>query len=186
MLLRSLERVPGSNSYLSGYEGSLDSVPAYKDPKSAVAWIFETILGAKVSGSAQEARQLGFLRYSDVIVPNPDKLLPDAKAELIELTVHDYAPAKPASLPVLGVDVTDDLIAAARNLLVVGSLTEHDLLIASKLAHVLAGGDAVRGNTVDEQHFLDLEREALLSLCGEEKSIARMAHVLKTGKRLRN
>ena len=67
-----------------------------------------------------------------------------------------------------------------------GRISDHDALIGRKLAHVLAGGDIPHAMPVSEQHLLDLEREAFLSLCGEPKTQARMAHTLKTGKTLRN
>ena len=156
----------------------------------AVQRAFETIRLAKVSQHAPDAAAIGYLRASDVIAANPDHLLFRAKAEALALSkvskdggsVH----ADPVQLPVLGASGRAALVAPVEDLVRAGKATAHDLTIARKLAYILSGGDAEAGTQQDESHFIDLEREAFVSLCGEPKSQARIAHILKTGKPLRN
>ncbi|MGE5647358.1 MAG: 3-hydroxyacyl-CoA dehydrogenase/enoyl-CoA hydratase family protein [Acidobacteriota bacterium] len=150
------------------------------DPKRA----FELIGFAKVSGSAAEAREMGLLRATDCITMNPDRLVADAKAAALAL-----APAYVPPQPLTGISVTGE---AGYALMKLGAwiareghhISDYDLHIAEKLAHVLSGGR--HAGTVSEQHLLDLEREAFLSLCGEQKTQERIQHMLKTGKPLRN
>ncbi len=156
------------------------------DAASSVARWFEAICLGRVSGSAVEARSLGFLRSDDTVVPNVDHLLYEAKESAIALQSKGYAPRKPASLPVLGHEMRSRLEQAAQETVWKGRAIEHDLLIARKLAYVLTGGDLPSGSVAPEENFLDLEREAFLSLCGEPKTQARMEHLLKTGRPLRN
>ena len=89
-------------------------------------------------------------------------------------------------LPVLGESGRAALIAPVEDLVQAGKATEHDLTIAQKLAFILTCGDAAAGTQQDETHFIDLEREAFVSLCGEPKTQDRIAHILKTGKPLQN
>jgi 3-hydroxyacyl-CoA dehydrogenase len=153
-----------------------------KDARKA----FELIGMAKVSLSAEEARNLGLLDRGTPISMNPERLIADAKALALTL-VPNYVP---------GVPHTDVKVAgdAAYGLLKLGVwsfqqgnyITEYDAVIGEKLAYVLAGGRLVGEQLVSEQYLLDLEREAFLSLCGNVKTQERMAHMLKTGKPLRN
>ena len=122
-----------------------------------------------------------------MIEANPDHLLYTAKAEALALSEEsDSSNADPVQLPVLGADVRAALLGPVEDLVRAGKATEHDLTIARKLAFILTGGDAAAGSQVDEEHIIDLEREAFVSLCGEPKTQARIAHILKTGKPLRN
>ena len=86
----------------------------------------------------------------------------------------------------LGADGRDALLAPVEDLVRNEKATDHDLTLARKLAHILTGGDAPAGTMASEEHFLELEREAFVSLCGEPLTQARIAHILKTGKPLRN
>jgi 3-hydroxyacyl-CoA dehydrogenase len=148
--------------------------------------VFELIGFAKVSMSAEEAKKLGLLDRSARITMNPDRLIGDAKALALSL-VRDYAP---------GVPRTDIKVSgeAGYALLKLGLwsfrqgnyISDHDMVIGEKLAHVLSGGRLVGEQLVSEQYLLDLEREAFLSLCGNKQTQDRMAHMLKTGKPLRN
>ncbi len=147
---------------------------------------FETITIGKVSGSAKEARELGFLRGADVVVPNVENVLYVAKETAMALDAEGYAPPAPARLPVLGPETRAQIEMAAERFAWGGPTGEHDLKIAGKLAYVLAGGDLPTGDMVEEEHFLDLEREAFLSLCGEPATLARMEHFVRTGRPLRN
>ena len=157
------------------------------DATQALQRAFATIRLAKVSQHAPDAAAIGYLRVSDVIEANPDHLLYTAKAEaLAQSEESDSSNADPVQLPVLGADVRAALLGPVEDLVRAGKATEHDLTIARKLAFILTGGDAAAGSQVDEEHIIDLEREAFVSLCGEPKSQARIAHILKTGKPLRN
>jgi 3-hydroxyacyl-CoA dehydrogenase len=148
--------------------------------------IFETIAMAKVSTSGEEARSLGFLRRSDLIAMNRDRQVADTKATALALVREGYHPPAPAEIRVLG----EEFLAGAKlaiHMLVRGEFaSEHDAVVARKLAYILAGGSITAPQTVSEQYILDLEREAFVSLCGERKTQERIAHTLKTGKPLRN
>jgi 3-hydroxyacyl-CoA dehydrogenase len=147
---------------------------------------FETIGLAKVSTSAEDARDLRLLRREDGITMNPERLIGDAKAAALALA-PSYAPGAPRQdIPVAGESgfaVLKTGIYLARE---AGQISEHDALIGEKLAYVLSGGRLTGEQTVSEQYLLDLEREAFLSLCGLPKTQERMQHMLKTGKPLRN
>jgi 3-hydroxyacyl-CoA dehydrogenase len=148
--------------------------------------IFETIAMAKVSTSGEEARSMGFLRRSDLIVMNRDRQVADAKATALALVREGYHPPAPAEIRVLG----EEFLAGAKlaiHMLVRGEFaSEHDAVVGRKLAFILAGGSITAPQMVSEQYVLDLEREAFVSLCGERKTQERIAHTLKTGKPLRN
>ncbi|MYB76384.1 MAG: hypothetical protein F4X83_04670 [Chloroflexi bacterium] len=143
-----------------------------------------------MSQHAPDAIVIGYLRAGDIIEPNPDHLLYRAKAEALALTalseVKDHSLAAPVQLPVLGADGHESLLAPVEDLLRNDKATAHDLKIARKLAHILTGGDAPAGTMATEEDILDLEREAFVSLCGEPLTQARIAHILQTGKPLRN
>ena len=156
------------------------------DPTPPMLRLFETIGTAKVSGGAAEARELGFLRATDVVVPSLDQLLYVAKQTVLAMDAQGYRPPAPAKVPVLGAGTRAIMELAAQHMVWGGYATEHDLKISRKLAYVLTGGDRPAGSTADEEYFLDLEREAFLSLSGEPKTQARMQHLLKTGRPLRN
>ncbi len=148
--------------------------------------LFENIATAKVSTSGEEARSMGYLRPSDLIAMNRDRQVADAKATALALVREGYHSPAPAEIRVLG----EEFLAAAKlaiHMLVRGEFaTEHDGVVARKLASILAGGSITAPQTVSEQYVLDLEREAFVSLCGERKTQERIAHTLKTGKPLRN
>jgi 3-hydroxyacyl-CoA dehydrogenase len=148
--------------------------------------VFENIAMAKVSTSGEEARSLGYLRPSDLIAMNRDRQVTDAKETALAMVRAGYHPPAPAEVRVLG----EEFLAGAKlaiHMLVRGEFaTEHDAVVARKVAYVLAGGSITAPQTVSEQYILDLEREAFVSLCGERKTQERIAHTLKTGKPLRN
>ena len=156
--------------------------------------IFETIAMAKVGTSAEESRELGFLRREDGVSMNRDRLVADAKEVALGLFRGLYKPAAASwqegaqntQIKVLG----EQFLATAKmgiHLLVRGGYaSEYDATVARKLANILAGGGLSTAQMVSEQYVLDLEREAFVSLCGEKKTQERIAHTLKTGKPLRN
>lgn len=148
---------------------------------------FETIAMAKVSTSAAEARDNGFLRRSDGVTLNRDHLIQDAKDEVLHQVKMGFTRAQPRSDIRVGGDATAAvLVAGVQGLVRSGYASEYDLKIAIKLAHVLTGGYVATDTQVSEQHLLDLEREAFLSLVGEQKTQERIQHMLTTNKPLRN
>jgi len=148
--------------------------------------IFETIGLAKVATSAEEARQFGFLTQADRVVMNRSHLLAEAKREVLHLAADGYRPPLPEKLYAAGRDALAAMRVGVYMMNQGGYITDHERLIGEKLAYVMCGGELSRPTWVDEQYFLDLEREAFLSLCGEEKTQQRLWHMLQTGKPLRN
>lgn len=156
--------------------------------------IFETIAMAKVGTSAEESRDLGFLRREDGISMNRDRLTADAKEVALALARGNYKPAaaswqegaQSTQIKVLGESFLATAKMGIHLLLRGGYASEYDAHVARKLANILAGGALSAPQTVSEQYVLDLEREAFVSLCGEKKTQERIAHTLKTGKPLRN
>ncbi len=152
------------------------------DPKQA----FEQIGMAKTSGSAPEARDLGYMRAGDGISMNPERLLDDAKQLALSL-VPSYAPGAPRTdIAVSGEEGFALLKMGVWTAKESGNISDYDAFIGEKLAHVLSGGRLTGTPQVSEQYLLDLEREAFLSLCGRKETQDRIAHMLKTGKPLRN
>lgn len=152
-----------------------------------VARAFETIALAKVSTSAKEAVKLGLMRPTDKIVINADYRIKRAKDNVLAMNLAGYSPPQPVeNIRVMGRDAMGTFNYVLYNLRKAGRITDHDVTVARKLAWVLTGGDVLPNTEVSEQYLLDLEREAFLSLCGTRETQARMAHMLKTGKPLRN
>jgi 3-hydroxyacyl-CoA dehydrogenase len=178
MLLRAID---GASSIRPGGRG--ESVELMEAMKRA----FEAIAMAKVSTSAQEARNLGLLTSSDRITMNRDRVVTDAKERALELLRSGYEPPQPRTdIPAPG----ENILAALRmgvHLMRQGEyITEYEVKIGTKVAEVLCGGNVTPGTPVSEQYILDLEREAFKSLCGEKKTQERIQFTLKTGKTLRN
>jgi 3-hydroxyacyl-CoA dehydrogenase len=149
---------------------------------------FFTIATAKVSTSAQEAFDLGILKKSrDFISMNPDRRIADAKNAVIELFENGYTePVPRTDVKVLGRSALGALYAGIHGMWRGNYATEHDVLVARKLAYVMCGGDLSEPSQVSEQYLLDLERQAFLSLCGEKKTLERLQSVIKSGKPVRN
>ena len=157
------------------------------DPLAFLKKTFETIAMAKVATSAQEARSFGILRDSDAISLNGDRLIADAKADVLALAATGYVqPAERTDVFVMGEPAQAAIKLALHMMKQGGFISEHDHLIGTKLAKIMSGGDFNHSAFVSEQHLLDLEREAFLSLCGTRKTQERIAAMLKTGKPLRN
>ncbi|HEX2918219.1 MAG TPA: enoyl-CoA hydratase/isomerase family protein, partial [Edaphobacter sp.] len=178
MLLRSIEA--GTNIRRDARGESVEIFEAIKKN-------FETIAKATVSTSAEEARSLNFLRSSDGITMNRDRLVTDAKVRARALADADYsAPVPRADIPAPGESVFPTLKLAVWTMREGQYISDHDAKVAERIAHVMSGGRVNPGTLVSEQFLLDLEREAFLSLCGEKKTRERIAFTLKTGKPLRN
>lgn len=148
--------------------------------------IFETVGMAKVSTSGYDAKRLGYLRASDRVLTNQDHLIYVAKQAVLRMAKAGYEPIAEEKIRVVGAEGKAVMKLGAIGMRQSGYISDHDLKIAGKLAHVLAGGDVPAGTLVTEQYMLDLEREAFLSLCGEPKTQQRMHHMLSKGKPLRN
>lgn len=160
---------------------------ANTDPLPALQQALQTIGMAKVSTSAAEARAFGFLTEADQTVMSRDQQIAAAKQVVLELAAAGYsAPARGKTCYAAGRDARATLLAGLYIMQQGGYLSEYDLYVSGKVAHILCGGELSAGQWVDEQYFLDLEREAFVSLCGEPKTLARIKHLLETGKTLRN
>ena len=148
---------------------------------------FETIAKATVSTSAAEARSLGFLRPSDAITMNRERLITDAKHRARDLADSGYsAPIPRTDIPAPGESVLATLKLAVWTMREGQYISDHDAKVANWVAYALSGGNVTPGTPLTEQYLLDLEREAFLSLCGEKRTQERIAFTLKTGKPLRN
>ncbi len=157
------------------------------DPLAFLKKTFEMIGMGRVATSAQEAKSWGIFRPWDAISMNGDRLIADAKQEVLNLAAAGYVqPVERTDIMALGKQGQSALKLALHMMKKGGFISDHDELIGNKLARIMCGGDLNHTSYVSEQHLLDLEREAFVSLCGEPKSQARIAHMLKTGKPLRN
>jgi 3-hydroxyacyl-CoA dehydrogenase len=156
--------------------------------------VFETIAMAKVGTSAEECRDLGFLRREDGVSMNRDRLVGDAKEVALSLVRNGYRPkaanwqegAQTTQIKVLGEQFLSGAKLVIHMMQRGGYITDYDAHVGRKLGNILAGGALSSPQFVSEQYVLDLEREAFVSLCGEKKTQERIAHTLKTGKPLRN
>lgn len=149
--------------------------------------VFEAIGMAKVATSAEEAREIGFLKDTDGVTLNGDALITAAKQRVLGLAAGGYAPPEaPTDIPVLGGPGYAALKLALYMMEEGGYITGHDKTIALHLGKILTGGNLTPGQTMTEQDMLDLEREAFLRLCGERKSLERIHHMLTKNKPLRN
>jgi 3-hydroxyacyl-CoA dehydrogenase len=149
---------------------------------------FLTIATAKVATSAYEAFDLGIYRKGlDEVVVNQSRRVVEAKRSVIELSDSGYVqPVQRRDIRVLGRTALGALYAGIHGMTQAQYATQHDAVVARKLAYVMCGGDLSEPQMVSEQYLLDLEREAFLSLCGEKKSLERIQSVLKGGKPVRN
>jgi 3-hydroxyacyl-CoA dehydrogenase len=168
----------------------MDSIPKGvddADPFPFVKRAFETIALAKVATSAEEARSLGFLSTDDTISMNADRLIADAKKEVLALAASGYVePQQRKDILALGAPALATLKLGIHQMKRAGYISDHDAEIGTRLAKILTGGDLNHPTRVSEQYLLDLEREAFLSLVGMRKTQERIGHMLKTGKPLRN
>ena len=166
-----------------------ENLPAGEELLPAIREAFHTIGYARVSASAADARRLRFLRPADGITMNGERLVADAKQTALEMVRDSFRPAdsRPRSnIRVPGQPAIAELQIGIHIARQGEFISDHDALIARKLAHILCGGNLTSPSLVTEQYLLDLEREAFLALCGEPKTQQRIEHMLLTGKALRN
>ncbi|HET7662165.1 MAG TPA: 3-hydroxyacyl-CoA dehydrogenase/enoyl-CoA hydratase family protein, partial [Rhodanobacteraceae bacterium] len=156
------------------------------EPFDVIKGYFETVAMAKASASALEAKQFGLLRESDVVVFHADELLYVAKNVASSLAESGWRPPLPQATHVAGDVGTATFKAQLVNMLAGHFISEHDMDIATRIADTLCGGNIERGSVVDAQWLLDLERRHFMELAQMEKTQARIAHTMTTGKPLRN
>ena len=156
-----------------------------KGPMPPVAKVFETVSTATVSKSAAQARELLFLREGDGVTMNRDRLLFDAKHKALAM-VDGYTPPEAPEFRLPGDSGRVGLSMAAEGFRKRGLATDYDMVVSDALAEVLTGGKADLVDAVSEQQLLKLERDAFMKLVRDSRSIARVEHMLETGKPLRN
>lgn len=180
--------VPGAGGHKELLIRTLEGVANVDkvDLQPLVNKAFENIAMAKVSTSAKEAKDLGYMRASDGISVNSDFLLHDAKNAVLEMVKKGYRPPAPAQIPVVGENGYAIMELGVYTMLKGDYISEYDAHLAKKVAYILAGGKVPSGTVVTEEYLLDIEREAFMSLVGEPKSQDRMRHMLLKGKPLRN
>jgi 3-hydroxyacyl-CoA dehydrogenase len=175
----------GTKEYMRRIINPLMRVPS-AEVLPGLMKVFEQIGQAKVATSAEEARQFAILGPADRVVLSRDHLLAEAKKEVLHMAATGYKPPAPELIYAAGRDALAALRVGAWAFKEGKYITEYEGVIAGKLANVMTGGDLSRPTWVSEQYILDLEREAFLSLCGEQKTQERMWAMLNTGKPLRN
>ena len=180
--------IPGGGGNLNLLWRALEGIPdsAEVDPIQIVARVFQNIALARVATSAAEAQEFGYFYRRDGISFDKSRLLTEAKARAVGMARSGYHPPRRKAFRLPGESGIATLSMMVDALKAGGYASEHDGLIARKLANVLCGGAGGNSRLVTEQQMLDLEREAFVSLCGEAKSQERMQHMLTKNKPLRN
>jgi 3-hydroxyacyl-CoA dehydrogenase len=156
------------------------------DPLPFLQRVFELIGMAKVATSATEAIQMGFFDNQTRVVMNRDQLIAEAKRTVLEMVAEGYRPPMRAKIYAAGERMLAALRIAIYSMVQGKYISEYDAKVGDKIAFILCGGNLTSPAWVDEQYILDLEREAFIALCGEEKTRERIWHFLSTGKPLRN
>jgi len=175
----------GCKEMLARFMGDIHPGVAY-DPNPFVQKVFEYVGTAKIAVSGEEARDQGFLRASDRLTVDPDRLIYDAKQLALGLSEGGYKAPRKRSFKLPGAQGRAAIELYLYQMQLGGYISEHDALIGKKLAYVLTGGDCASGAVKTEQDILDLEREIFLNLLGTEKTKARIQFMLEKGKPLRN
>ena len=168
---------------LNAMEGGTGRMGAFQKIQKT----FETVGFAKIATSADEAKHLGYLKKDDTVILNRDYLIQAAKDKAIELAQNYTLPTYRDDLKLPGAGGRTAMAMALKGFKMQGKISDHDQKIGEKLAYVLTGGDkAGLTKSVDEQYLLDIEREAFVSLAGEQLTQDRIKYMLKKGKPLRN
>ncbi len=176
----------GCTNLWKKFIGSLPAAVTDVDRAKFFIPAFMNIAMAKVSMSAAEARANGFLGPQDRIVFNRDYLIGEAKKEVLAMVDQGYSPPVKRPIPVIGEAGQGMINAELYNMVQAGYVTEHDAFLARRIAFVLSGGQVRSNSMLDEETIMTLERQAFIDFLKEEKTIARIDHMLKTGKPLRN
>jgi 3-hydroxyacyl-CoA dehydrogenase len=154
-------------------------------PMPAVTRVFETIGTAAVARSADEARDLLYLRDGDGITMNRDRLLAEAKAKALQLA-DNYIPPQPAEYALPGPTAATAMNLVLNDFHRAGKATDHDVTVGKALAWVLSGGKTDMTESITENHLLSLERRTIVELLKTSSTLDRIEHMLETGKPLRN
>ena len=180
--------IPGAGGTVNTLFGMMERLPegAQIDSMAVVAQAFQQIALAKVSTSAEEAKGYGYVPKGSTVTMDRRRQLNDAKWKVVGLAEAGYRPPVRRAFRLPGESGIATLQLMVKSMVQAGQASEHDALIAGKLANVLCGGAAGHTHDVTEQQLLDLEREAFVSLCGEAKSQERISHMLMKNKPLRN
>lgn len=180
--------IPGGTGTLQLLRNHYGRQATNKDvaPLSILQNVFMAIGMAKVATSAEEARELGFLSDTDIVTINRDHLLYRAKQRALGMARAGFVPPRPMKFRLPGADGAATIDTMLMSMESNNQVSAYDRHVGATLGRVLTGGDTTPNVLVTEQHILDLEREAFLSLCGEEKSQARMEYMLMNNKPLRN
>ncbi len=181
--------IPAGGACLNLMKKFLSSVPEVVtgfDLAKFFLPVFMAVAMAKVSTSAADARANGFLGPRDRIVFNRDYLIGEAKKDVLKMVDEGYAPPPRRKVKVLGQAAQGMVNAEISNMLSGKFVSEYDAFLAKKIAYVISGGDVRDNSEVAEDVILTLEREAFMELLKEEKTLARIDHMLSTGKPLRN
>jgi len=192
MVLHAARVQASAETYMGLVETGVGLIPAGGGCKEMLLRLanakaaFDLIGPAKMSASAAHAREMGLLRAQDGISMNAERLVADAKAAALALQAS-YAPGLPRQDIAVEGEAGYALLKMGLYLAHEGGyISDYDMVVGEKLAHVLSGGRLAGAQTVSEQQLLDLEREAFLSLCGQPKTQERIQYILKNGKPLRN
>ena len=182
--------LPAGGGCMNLWKKFVNALPAgtAKDMDLAKLFIpaFMNVAMAKVSMSAAQARGNGYLGLADRIVFNRDNLIGEAKKEVLKMVDDAYAPPAKQRLLVMGNAGQGMVNGEVFNLMSGKMMSEHDAFLARRIAYVMSGGDVNKNTMVQEEAILKLEREAFVDFAKEEKTVARIDHMLKTGKPLRN
>ena len=191
-----------SESYIGLVEVGVGLVPAWggckemitrwnndskqpKGPMAAIMKIFQNVGTAKVATSAQEAKELNFLKDSDEITMNRARLLYDAKEKCLQM-IDNYECPLPGEHHLPGPSGKAALDLAVSDLVKAGHATPHDVTVTRELSHILSGGNTDPTETVSDDMILEMEREGIIKLMKTEGTMDRVEHMLTTGKPLRN
>jgi 3-hydroxyacyl-CoA dehydrogenase len=180
--------IPGGGGNMNLLFKALETYPegTTVNTYDVVTQVFKNIAMAKVATSATEAQAFGYFRKSDGVSFDKARRVAEAKARAIGLAESGYHPPLPRAFTLPGESGIATINMMVDTLVAGGYASEHDALIARKLGVVLNGGASGHTHEVSEQELLDLEREAFVSLCGEQKSLDRMQYMLQNNKPLRN
>ncbi len=181
--------LPGGGGCLNLWKKMTCDIPASVTDVDLAKFFVPTFMAiamAKVSMSAAEARANGFLGPKDRIVFNRDYLIGEAKKEVLKMVDEGYAPPVKRPIQVLGAAAQGMIAAELFNMQSAKYVSEYDVFLAKRIAFVLSGGDVRTNSMVDEEVILNLEREAFIDFWKQEKTVARVEHMLTTGKPLRN
>ncbi len=178
--------IPAGGGTTELLKRAMEKIESDSDPIPFIREVFKTIGLAKVSDSAHSARDIGFLRDSDIVVMNRNLQLKIAKEEALAMVEAGYQPPAKEKISVLGEKVLSVLKIMLYVMSEAGFATEYDKVVSGRVAHVLAGGDISEPQEVSEDYLLKLERDAIIECFQDKRTHARIEHMLKTGKPLRN